>query len=314
MSIKLGVVMDPIENITIKKDSTFAMLLEAEQRSWTLFYMEQADLYFSGDTVYGRVRELSVADDPKHWFTLGEAKHIPLRELNIILMRKDPPFDMEYIYSTYLLELAERDGVLVANKPQALRDANEKMVTTWFPNCCPETLVTRDMDLLHDFFDTHKNVVYKPLDGMGGKDVFHVQKATHNLNVIIESLTDNGKHCIIAQRFIPEIKEGDKRILLFNGEAFPYAITRIPAEGETRGNLAVGAKAHGIELTERDHWICQQIGPTMRDMGLWFVGIDVIGDYLTEINVTSPTCIREIDATFNVNASAKLMDCLEQQL
>lgn len=311
MNIKLGVVMDPIESIQVKKDSTFAMLLEAQRRRWSIYYMQQQDVYYQQGQVYGRMSSLVVEDNPKKWFELGDSHDQPLSNLDVILMRKDPPFDIEYIYTTYLLELAEKNGVLVVNKPQALRDANEKFFTAWFPQCCPPTLVTRNAAQLREFLSQHQDVIFKPLEGMGGAAVFRVKQFDSNLNVIIETLTHHQSRYIMAQRYIPEITAGDKRILMIDGKPIDYALARIPPAGDNRGNLAIGGTGVGVALNERDRWICQQVGPTLRDKGLLFVGLDVIGDYLTEINVTSPTCIRQLDEIYQLNISGILMDCIE---
>lgn len=313
--IKLGVVMDPMASINAKKDSTLAMLLEAQSREWQLFYMEQGDLFLRDGTAYARMRELSVQDDLYHWFDCAdEAQAKPLADLDVILMRKDPPFDMEYIYTTYLLENAEAEGVLVVNKPQSLRDVNEKIYTTWFSQCCTPTLVSRNADQLRDFLFEHGDIILKPLDAMGGASVFRVREDDPNINVIIETLTRRETRFIMAQRYIPEINAGDKRILLIDGRPVPFALARIAAPGETRANLAAGGRGEGVPLSERDLWICEQVGPILREKGLIFVGLDVIGDYLTEINVTSPTCIRELDAIYDLNISGWLMDCIETRL
>lgn len=314
MPVTLGVVMDPIDRITIKKDSSFAMLLAAQARGWELLYMEQSDLFLEEGEARASCCRLQVREDPENWFTLGYQETRSLKEMDVIIMRKDPPFDMEYIYSTYLLELAEAEGVLVVNKPQSLRDANEKLYTAWFPQCCPRMLVTRDAGRIKSFLQQHKDIILKPLDGMGGVSIFRVQQNDPNLNVIIETLTRNGQQQIMVQSFIPEITAGDKRVLLIEGEPVPYALARIPAEGETRGNLAVGGRSEGVALSERDRWICQQVAPTLRDKGLIFVGLDIIGDYLTEINVTSPTCIRELDALYDLDIASDLMDAIEKRL
>ncbi|NQZ54703.1 MAG: glutathione synthase [Piscirickettsiaceae bacterium] len=314
MSRHIGIVMDPISAITIKKDSSFAMLLAAQAKGWSLFYMEQQDLFLTQGIVYADMKPLKVMEDPDHWFEFGDSQTLPLADLDVVLMRKDPPFDMEYIYSTYLLEQAQAAGVLVINNPQSLRDANEKLYTAWFPQCCPATLVTRKAELIRSFHQQHHDIILKPLDGMGGASIFRVKENDPNFSVIIETLTNHGKTSVMAQQFIPEIIDGDKRILMINGEPVPYALARIPAKGETRGNLAAGGRAEGRPLTDRDRWICQQVGPTLREKGLLFVGLDVIGNYLTEINVTSPTCIRELDQQFNLNIAGDLMDSIEQQL
>jgi glutathione synthase len=306
--------MDPISTINIKKDSSFAMLLAAQAKGWQISYMEQQDLFLHQGVVSASMRALSVKEDPNYWYQLGESQIKPLSGLDVILMRKDPPFDMEYIYSTYLLEQAQAAGVLIVNNPQSLRDANEKLYTAWFPQCCPETLVTRQSHLIRDFLAQHQDIILKPLDGMGGASIFRIKKDDPNISVIIETLTEHGRKSVMAQSYIPEIIHGDKRILMINGEPVPYALARIPAEGETRGNLAAGGRAEGRPLTEQDRWICQQVGPVLREKGLIFVGLDVIGDYLTEINVTSPTCIRELDKQFELNIANDLMDSIEQQL
>ena len=309
MTINLGVVMDPIASIKPYKDSTLAMLLEAQSRGWNIHYMEQNDLYLRDGVSYATMRQLTVHDDNERWFDFNSPPHATaLSELDVILMRKDPPFDMEYIYTTFLLENAEAQGVLVVNKPQSLRDANEKMYTSWFPQCCPPTLVSRNHGLLRAFHAEHKDVILKPLDGMGGTSIFRLKENDANVSVILETLTQHQKQYIMAQRFIPEITQGDKRILMVNGQPVPYALARIPAQGETRGNIAAGGRGEGIAISDRDRWICEQVGPTLVEKGLMFVGLDVIGDYLTEINVTSPTCIRELDNQFSLNISAQLMD------
>jgi glutathione synthase len=310
----LGVVMDPIGDIHYKKDSTLAMLLAAQARGWHLHYFEPADLFLRDGVAYGRSRPLRVFADPEGWFELGDATDIPLGELDVILMRKDPPFDMEYIYATYLLELAETAGALVVNRTQSLRDANEKLFAAWFPQCMPPTLVTRDMGRMRAFVAEQGEVVLKPLGGMGGASIFVTRQGDPNTSVIIETLTDHGQRYTMAQRYLPEIAQGDKRILLIDGEPVPYALARIPAEGELRGNLAAGGSGVGVPLSERDRWICAQVAPRLREMGLLFVGLDVIGDYLTEINVTSPTCIRELDAQFGLDIAGQLMDAIAVKL
>jgi glutathione synthase len=314
MGLKLGVVMDPVGSINFRKDSTLAMLLAAQRRSWELYYMEQADLYLEDSHCHARMARLEVRADPHDWYTLQEARTAPLADLDVVLMRKDPPFDMEFLYTTYLLERAEADGVLVVNRPAAIRDANEKLYTAWFAQCCTPMRVSRDPRMLEDFLDTHGDIIVKPLNGMGGASVFRVRTDDPNLHVILETITDNGRRSVMAQRHIAEISAGDKRILLINGEAFPHALARIPAEGESRGNLAAGATGVGIDLSERDRWICSQVGPTLRERGLLFVGLDVIGDYLTEINVTSPTCIRELDAQYGGDIAGRLMEAIAHKL
>jgi len=306
--------MDPIGSINIKKDSTYAMLLEAQARGWEIAYLEQGDLFLRDGRALGHSRSITLRRDSTPWFELGERQLRPLDELDAILMRKDPPFNMEYVYSTYLLELAEARGALVVNKPQSLRDANEKLFAAWFPQCAPPTLVTRSAERMRAFLREHHDMILKPLDQMGGASVFRLREDDPNVSVAIETLTALGSRLAMAQRYIPEIREGDKRILMVDGEPIPYALARIPAEGETRGNLAAGAHGEGRPLSERDRWICHQVGPTLRAKGILFAGLDVIGDYLTEINVTSPTCIRELDALFGLNISAQLLDAIASRV
>ena len=314
MTVKLGVVMDPIATISVKKDTTLAMLLAAQARGWDLHYFEQADLYARGNQAFGRSRALTVKNDKQAWFAFDDERELALAELDVLLMRKDPPFDMEYIYTTYLLELAEAAGVLVVNKPASLRDANEKFFALHFPQCCPPTLVARDPARLKTFLNEHHDIVVKPLDGMGGASVFRLRQNDPNLNVILETLTGHGRRSTMAQRYIPEVTAGDKRILLIDGEPVPYALARIPQAGETRANLAAGGRGEGVALGERDRWICAQVAPRLREMGLLFVGLDVIGEYLTEINVTSPTCARELDAQFGLDIGGDLMAAIEGRL
>jgi glutathione synthase len=314
MNKKLGVVMDPIGAIDFHKDSTLAMLLAAGKRGWELYYMEQGDLFLQDSRCHARRARLEVRADENDWFTLSDTRTAPLDELDVVLMRKDPPMNMEFIYTTFLLERAEAHGTLVVNKPASIRNASEKLYTAWFSQCCPPTRVSRDMRVLKEFLVEHGDVIVKPLDGMGGASVFRVQQHDPNLNVILETITGNGTISAMAQRYIPEITAGDKRILMINGEPFPQALARIPAAGETRGNLAAGGRGEGVDLSERDRWICAQVGPALREQGLLFVGLDVIGDYLTEINVTSPTCIRELDKLYNADIAGQLMDAIDAQL
>lgn len=314
MPIKLGMVMDPIDRINIKKDTSFAMLLEAQARSWELHYLELGDLYLRNGKAGARTRRLEVHRDEKQWFRFLTEQDMQLGNLDVILMRKDPPFDSEYLYATYILEHAEQDGVLVINKPKSLRDANEKMYTAWFPQCCTDTLVTRDSGRIKNFLHEHGEIIVKPLDGMGGASIFLVRENDPNLSVILETMTQHRKRQVMAQKYLPEIKDGDKRILMINGNPVPYCLARIPAIGESRGNLAAGGTGQGRPLSERDKWIASVVGPVLREKGLVFVGLDVIGDYLTEINVTSPTCVQELDTQFGLNISAMLMDYIEQTL
>jgi glutathione synthase len=310
----IGFVMDPISSINIKKDSTFAMMLEAQRRGCCLFHILQGDLFADNGVVFARMNPVMVIDDPVCWFVLSEAVVRPLHELAVVLMRKDPPFDMEYIYSTYLLELAQQCGTLVLNKPESIRSANEKLFAAWFPQYCPPTRVTRDIGLIREFLREQQYIVVKPLDGMGGSMIFQVRHDDPNRNVILETITAHGTRTVMAQRFLPEYKQGDKRILLIDGEPFPHALARIPAEGEGRANLAVGGVGVGVDLSAREFEICAAIAPTLRAMGLTFVGLDVIGDYVTEINVTSPTCIRELDEIYSVNIASLLFDAIERRL
>lgn len=310
----IGFIMDPISSINIKKDSTFAMMLEAQRRGHPLFHILQGDLFADHGVAYARMNPVVVRDDPGGWFELGEAVTKPLHEVQVLLMRKDPPFDMEYIYSTYLLELAQRRGALVVNRPESIRAANEKLFTAWFPQYCPPTLVTRDMARIREFLSEQRHIVVKPLDGMGGAMIFQIREGDSNRNVILETMTNQGRRTVMAQRFLPEYKQGDKRILLIDGEPFPHALARIPAEGEGRANLAAGGTGVGVDLTEREFEICAGIRPVLREMGLTFVGLDVIGDYVTEINVTSPTCIRELDQIYSANIASLLFDAINSRL
>jgi len=314
MTIRLGIVMDPICSIKAYKDSSFAMLLAAQRRGWHLFYMEQSDLYQHDGEISASMRTLKVFDRDHDWFELSEASDQPLGELDVVLMRKDPPLDMEFLYTTYLLERASEQGVLVVNRADSLRNCNEKLFASWFPQCCAPCLVSQNPSRLRGFLDEHGDIILKPLDAMGGASIFRVTRDDPNISVILETLTDLGRRTAMAQKFIPEISAGDKRILMIEGEPVPYALARIPAKGETRGNLAAGGRGEGVELSARDHWICDQVGPELRRRGLLFVGLDVIGDYLTEINVTSPTCIRELDAIYELDIASDLMNAIENQL
>ncbi len=313
--VRIGFVMDPISTINPKKDTTLAIMLEAQSRGWLIFYMELKDLFLENGEAKAVMHTIIVYDDLENWFEIRSSEYKSLGDMDLLFMRKDPPFDMEYIMATYILEQAARQGVKVINDPQGLRDANEKVFTAWFPQCCPPGLLTRSKSAILDFLVKHQKIVIKPTCKMGGKSVFLLVKNDPNVNVIIEEVTKNEQVYVQVQKYIPEISEtGDKRILLINGEPVEYALTRIPSKDDHRGNLAVGAKGKGFKLTENDRWICSQIGPTLVKKGLLFVGIDVIGDYLTEINVTSPTCVREIDKEFNINISAILLDFLNNNL
>jgi len=314
--IRLAVVMDPISDIKPAKDSTLAMLVAAQARGWELHYLEMADLRLRDGVALGNSRTLQVRASLDDWYTLQDGgTERRLGEFDVLLMRKDPPFDTEYIYATYILERAELQGALVVNRPQGLRDMNEKVYTAWFPQCCAPTLVTRDMSQMHAFLREHNRIVCKPLDGMGGKSIFVIERGDKNANVVFETLTGYGTRFAIVQRYIPEIvARGDARVLLIDGEPVPYALARIPSEADNRGNLAAGARGEGRELTERDRWLCAQIGPALRERGMLFVGLDVIGDYVTEINVTSPTGIRELDKQFHIDIGSLLMEAIERRL
>jgi len=317
MPLSVAVLMDPIGAIKIAKDSTFAMLLEAQRRGHDLFYMEQGDLALRDGTPWARLAPLTVKDDPAGWYRLGEAHWRDLREMDVALMRKDPPVDQQFLYDTMVLEAAQRGGTQVINDPRALRDCNEKVFALHFPQCMAPTLVARDPAELRRFVAEHGEVVLKPLDGMGGRGIFRVKAGDSNLNSMLETLLGGdshgqGRQFAVAQKFIPQISAGDKRVLLVDGEPVPYALARIPQGNEFRGNLAAGGRGEGVPLSDRDRWIAAEIGPELRRRGLRFVGLDVIGDYLTEINVTSPTCIRELDAQFGLNIAGTLFDAIER--
>ena len=312
--LQIGIIMDPIESITPYKDSSLAMLLEAERRGAAIHYMRQADLRLVQGVARGRATRISVRDDNDDWFEKGADVDVALGDLDAILMRKDPPFDMEYVYTTYVLDRASDAGALIVNNPQALRDINEKVSTAWFPELTPLTMVTRSMDDMRAMLAEHGKIVVKPLEGMGGKSIFVVEKGDGNANVIFETLTDYGQRFAMAQGFIPEISKGDKRILLINGEPVPYALARIPSPDDNRGNLVMGATGKGQPLSDRDREICEIVGPMLRDAGVIFAGIDVIGAYLTEVNVTSPTGIRELDKLFGLNIAGLMFDAIEAAL
>ena len=311
---RLGVLMDPIAGIKPYKDSTLAMLLEAARRGWALDYIEQGDLALRQGEPWARLRPLQVRDDAHDWFDLGDAQCQPLTRLRLVLARKDPPLDAEFLYDTQVLERAAMAGVLVINPPQALRDCNEKLYALQFPHCCAPTLVARRRSELRAFAAEHGEIVLKPLDGMGGRGIFRSAAHDPNLGVILETLVGADQRFAIAQKYIPAIREGDKRILVVDGEPVPYALARIPQGDEFRGNLAAGGRGVGVPLSERDRWIVAQVAPDLRRRGLLFVGLDVIGDWLTEINITSPTCIRELDAQYGINIAAALFDAVERRL
>ncbi len=310
-ALKIAVVMDPIASIIPAKDSTLAMLLAAQAHGHSIIYFTINDLRIDSGVARGMGSPLKVLDDPALWHELGPASDMELADFDVLLMRKDPPFNMEYIYSTYVLDLAEQAGVMVVNSPASLRNINEKAFTAWFPQCSPDTLVTRSKAELRAFRDEHRKIVVKPLDGMGGTSVFVVGTEDNNANVIFETLTEDETRFTMAQSYIPEIDAGDKRIILVNGEAPRYALARIPHASDNRGNLAMGATAEIRELTDRDRWICEQVGPELRRRGVIFAGLDVIGDYLTEVNVTSPTGIREIAKATDLDLADELFNCIE---
>jgi glutathione synthase len=313
--VRLVVVMDPIEAIKPAKDSTLAILLAAQARGWELFYAEQKDLYLRDGVAFGRLAPLKVFDDPKVWFTRGEAAPCRLGDYDVILMRKDPPFDTEYIYSTYILDRAQIQGALVCNRPQGLRDMNEKVYTAWFPECCAPTLISRDMHDMSEFLREHGKAVCKPLDGMGGRSIFVLEQGDKNRNVVFETLTDYGTRYAIVQRYLPEIvTAGDCRVILVDGEPVPFALQRMPSADDHRGNLAAGARAESRPLNDRDRWLCSVIGPKLKAAGMIFVGLDVIGDFVTEINVTSPTGIRELDRKHGVDVGGMLVSAISRTL
>ena len=309
--MNLGVVMDPIGSINFKKDSSLSILLEAQSRGHKLFYMEPTSLFLRENGAYALAQQIVVKDNPEMWYELSESIETNLLDLDMILMRQDPPFNSSYIYNTYILEVAEKKGVKVINKPSSLRDCNEKVFITQFPQCCTSFLVSSNNVLLKEFINAHLDTVIKPLDGMGGSSIFRVRKADPNISVILENVTEHSATKVMIQKYIPEITEGDKRILLINGDPMGAAIARIPAPGELRGNLAAGATAVAKSLTPRDKWICDQVGPIIRELGLVLVGLDVIGEYLTEINITSPTCFQEYMNLCDINVSTVLIDHLE---
>lgn len=311
---KLGVIMDPIEQVHFSKDSTLALLFEASRRGWSIHYMQQKDLCLRDHQVFGNMHLLTLFENKQPWFKISDQTLHPLSELDVVLMRKDPPVDMNYIYATQLLEIAEKQGVKIFNRPASLRDCNEKIFANWFPDCCPPTLISTDAFAIKSFLKEQKEIVVKPVDAMGGYGIFRIQAQELNTNVILEMLTERGTRPIIAQRYLPEIQAGDKRVLMIDGQPIDAALARIPAPNETRGNLAAGGTGVPVPLSKRDHMICEQVGPVLREKGLLFVGLDIIGDYLTEINVTSPTCIRELEKATPLKISAAFLDALERKI
>lgn len=314
MPIKLGIVMDPIADINIKKDTSFAMLIEAQRRGYEIHYIEMGDLYLDDGIPYVNSRLLSVKEDPNDWFSLSEASQVKLASLNVVLMRKDPPVNAEFIYATHIFDLAAQHGTLIVNNSQSLRDFNEKLFTAWFPEFTPPTLVTSNKERIKAFHAKHKDIICKPLDGMGGVSIFRVKEDGNNLGVIAETLTQNGQELGMFQRYLPAIKEGDKRILIVDGEVIPFCLARLPSGTETRGNLAAGGTGRPQSISESDRRIAEAIAPKLVEEGLIFVGLDVIGDRITEINVTSPTCVREIEAAYDINICEKLFDAIEKRL
>jgi glutathione synthase len=313
--VRLVVVMDPIEAIKPAKDSTLAILLAAQARGWELFYAEQKDLYLRDGVAFGRLAPLKVFDDPKAWYVRSDAAPGRLGDYDVILMRKDPPFDTEYIYSTYILDRAQIQGALVCNRPQGLRDMNEKVYTAWFPECCAPTLISRDMHDMSEFLREHGKAVCKPLDGMGGRSIFVLEQGDKNRNVVFETLTGYGTRYAIVQRYLPEIvTAGDCRVILVDGEPVPFVLQRMPGAEDHRGNLAAGARAESRPLNDRDRWLCSVIGPRLKAAGMIFVGLDVIGDFVTEINVTSPTGIRELDRKHGVDIGGMLVSAISRSL
>ncbi|MFO1467997.1 MAG: glutathione synthase [Steroidobacteraceae bacterium] len=312
---RLLVVMDPIEHIKPAKDTTLGMLLAAQARGWPIHYCEVSHLYLRDGVAFAKAAPLRVFDDSSRWFERGEIEAVQLGAGDVVLMRKDPPFDTEYVYSTYLLERAQIQGALVVNRPQGLRDMNEKVYTAWFPQCCAPTLITRNMADMAQFLREHGRIVVKPLEGMGGKSIFVLEQGDKNRNVVFETLTDYGRRFAIVQRYLPEIlTQGDCRVILVDGEPVPYALQRMPDAADNRGNLAAGATARSRPLNDRDRWLCSQIGPRLRELGMLFVGLDVIGEFVTEINVTSPTGIRELKKLHGLDIAAMFMDAIEKRL
>lgn len=314
MAVKIGIVMDPIESITPYKDTTLAMMLAAQKRGWELWYLQQSDLYLIDGVPHARRQQVRVFDDNDHWFDVVSEQDGPMAELDIVLMRKDPPFNMDFIYTTYLLERAEAQGVLVSNKPSSLRDVNEKLYTAWFSEFCPPTLVTMNDERIRAFLAEHGDIIVKPLDGMGGESIFRLQADGPNTGVVIELMTLRGSRQIMAQRYLPEIVDGDKRVLVVNGKPVEYALARVPSQGETRGNLAAGGRGVPVPLSDTDRKTIAAIAPSLLEKDLLFVGVDIIGTRVTEINVTSPTCVRELEAHADLHIADDYLQALENKL
>ncbi len=314
MTYSVGFVMDPISSVKPHKDTSFAMMLEAQKRGATIYYMEQSDMYLDNGKAMASVRKVTVRDQATDFYDLSPRETLALSDINVLMMRKDPPFDSEFLYATQMLSLAEAEGSLVVNNPQALRDYNEKLFTSWFPELIPATLVTRNPQLVRDFHAKHEDIICKPLDGMGGASIFRVKPDGNNLGVIIETLTKNGTQQMMVQEYLPAIKEGDKRVLIVDGEVMPYCLSRLPTKGETRGNLAAGGTGRPQAISESDRALAEAIAPVLKKNRIVFVGLDVIGDRITEINITSPTCVREIEAHFDISIMGKLFDAIESKL
>ncbi|MBI5448082.1 MAG: glutathione synthase [Gammaproteobacteria bacterium] len=310
--MKICVIMDPIENISPKKDTSFAILLAAQERKWPIYYAEIHDLYLKGENAFAQVKQLRVTDHEKNWFSIEKTEHLALDFFDVIFMRKEPPIDQTYLHATQILDFAEKKGVRVYNKPQSLRDYNEKLFIHHFSHLAPETLISANQMELRRFISTHQICVCKPLDGMGGESIFKVQNDDPNLSVILEILTQKNQKHIVCQRYIPDITQGDKRIILINGEPIPYALARLPQKGETRGNLAAGGSAQGVALSKNDNKICEEVGPFLKKNGILLAGLDVIGDYLTEINITSPTCVRELEGMFKIDITEKILQAIDK--
>ncbi|MCH8493340.1 MAG: glutathione synthase [Idiomarina sp.] len=312
--LRVAIVMDPIQTVKTYKDTSFRIALEAQARGYELLYLELADMFIEQGTAMARVQPLQVTDREQDFYQLGKAEIVAMGELDVIFMRKDPPFDIEFVYATHMLDLAARDGALVVNRPQSLRDCSEKLFTAWFPDLIPATLVSRSAEQIRAFHSKHKDIILKPLDGMGGASIFRVDESGSNLGVIIETLTALGNRFAMAQEYLPAIKDGDKRILIINGEPVPYSLARVPSAGETRGNLAAGGTGRPQPLSDSDFALANAVGPVLKEKGLYLVGLDVIGDRITEINVTSPTCMREIENAYGLNIAGQLFDAVVADL
>lgn len=314
MTIKLAVVGDPLDQFKPQKDTTLRLMLEAQSKNWQVSYLELADLSIRDGIAWGSARPVTLRDSATNWFDADAAQPIKLQDFDLLFMRKDPPFDLEFVNATHILELAQKAGLTVVNDPRGLRDIGEKLSIAQFPQFCPPTLISRDMQPFRDFLTEHENIVMKPLDGMGGASIFRVSQDDQNASVIFETLTELETRYAMAQRYIPDITAGDKRILVIDGQPYEHALARIPAKGELRGNLAAGGRGEGVDLSDRDYEIATTIGQWLKDRGMLFCGLDVIGDSLTEINVTSPTCVRELEAIYGDNIAGRILDAAAAQL